>query len=61
MDYLVEVDVECPACGEYFPLNVDTSQGNYETTDDCAVCCRPMTVEIRCRPGEGLSVQTSAA
>ena len=48
-------------CGEYFPLNVDTSQGNYETTDDCAVCCRPMTVEIRCRPGEVLSVQTSAA
>ncbi len=61
MDYLVEVEVECPACGESFPVNVDTSQGNYETTDDCAVCCRPMTVEIRCRPGEVLSVQTSAA
>ena len=38
MDLLVEVDVECPACGEYFPVTVDTSQGDYETTDDCAVC-----------------------
>ena len=61
MDLLVEVDVECPACGEYFPVTVDTSQGDYETTDDCAVCCRPMTVEVRCRPGEVLGVETSAA
>ena len=61
MEYLVEVDVECPACGEYFPVTVDTSQGDYETTDDCAVCCRPMNVEVRCRPGEVTSVDTSPA
>ena len=61
MDILVETDVECPACGEWFPVMVDTSQGDYETTDDCAVCCRPMTVEVHCEPGQVLSVQTSAA
>lgn len=61
MEYLVEVDVECPACGEYFPVTVDTSQGDYETTDDCAVCCRPMTVMVQCSPGQVDSVQTEAA
>lgn len=61
MDLLVEVDVECPHCGELFPVTVDTSQGDYDTTDDCAVCCRPMNVEVRCRPGEVLAVDTSAA
>ena len=61
MDFVVETEAECPACGEYFPLSVDTSQGDYETTDDCAVCCRPMNVAVRCRPGEVLSLETSAA
>ena len=61
MDLLVEADVECPHCGEYFPVTVDTSQGDYDTTDDCAVCCRPMNVEVRCRPGEVLAVEPSAA
>ena len=61
MDLLVETDIECPACGEWFPITVDTSQGDYETTDDCAVCCRPMQVEVQCSPGQVLSVQTSAA
>ena len=61
MDLLVETEVECPACGEWFSVTVDTSQGDYETTDDCAVCCRPMTVEVCCQPGQVFSVQTSAA
>ena len=37
MDWLVEVEVECAHCGELFPVTVDTSQGDYETTDDCAL------------------------
>ena len=61
MDLLVETDVECPACGEWFPVTVDTSQGDYETTADCAVCCRPMTVLVQCSPGQVISVQTEAA
>jgi len=54
--------VDCPSCGEAVALAVDTSAGDeQEHTEDCAVCCRPMDVFVRCRPGELLSVSISAA
>jgi hypothetical protein len=52
MNLLVEIDVECPHCGEPFSLTVDTSQGDYSTIEDCTVCCRPIQFEINCEPGE---------
>ncbi len=33
----------CPYCGETFETNVDTSGGSQEYTEDCAICCRPIT------------------
>lgn len=54
--------VNCPSCGEAVALAIDTSAGEeQEYTEDCAVCCRPMDVFVRCRPGELLSVSISAA
>ena len=54
--------VNCPSCGEAVVLAVDTSAGDeQEYTEDCAVCCRPMDVFVRCRPGELLSISISAA
>ena len=50
MNYVVETDIPCPWCGEYFSTTVDTSQGGYTTIEDCAVCCRP--IAIRTRYGE---------
>ncbi len=61
MDWLVEVEIECASCGELFPVTVDTSQGDYLTMEDCAVCCRPMQVDVRCVPGRVIAVDTSAA
>ena len=61
MDLLVEIDVECAFCGEAFPLTVDTSQGDYESVEDCSVCCRPMTLTVRCAPGEVEDVAVEAA
>ena len=52
MNLLVEVEVECPYCGEAWSLTVDTSQGDYSTIEDCTVCCRPIQFEINCEPGE---------
>ncbi|MEX1119759.1 MAG: CPXCG motif-containing cysteine-rich protein [Terrimicrobiaceae bacterium] len=46
----------CPQCGEEFAIQVSTQGGSLDLIEDCAVCCRPMTVSIRCRPGEILSV-----
>ena len=57
MDLLVEIEVPCPHCGEVFPLQVDTSQGDQSMIEDCSVCCRPITLRLHCRPGEVLSVE----
>jgi len=57
-----ETIVNCPSCGEAVALAVDTSAGDeQEYVEDCAVCCRPMDVFVRCRRGEMLSISISAA
>lgn len=58
---LVDALISCPHCGESWTIAVDTSQGSYETVDDCAICCRPMTVRVECEPGEVLAVETEVA
>jgi phage terminase large subunit GpA-like protein len=57
MELLVEIDVPCPHCGEVFPLQIDTSQGAQSIIEDCSVCCRPIALQLQCRPGEVLSVE----
>jgi hypothetical protein len=58
---LEEVVVECPACGEPCALEVDTSAGAEQSYfEDCPVCCKPMEVYVRCRPGEIESISVSA-
>jgi hypothetical protein len=56
MNLVEEAEVQCPYCGEMFPMAVDTAQGSYETTEDCTVCCRPIHFFIECAPGEVFSV-----
>lgn len=53
--------VECPHCGEPFAISVPTTEGDEEFIEDCAVCCRPMTIRARCRPGEILSLEVEPA
>jgi hypothetical protein len=52
MEVEVEAEITCPHCGELFPLLVDTSQREQYLIEDCSVCCRPISLTIRCRPGE---------
>lgn len=62
MNLMVETDVQCPACGEWFAVEIDTSQGEeFETVQDCEVCCRPMRLLARCVPGRVDDVETDAA
>jgi len=58
---IVEIEVQCPHCGEYFATSADTSQGDYTTIEDCQVCCAPMNLEIICGPGEVEEVRVSPA
>jgi cysteine-rich CPXCG protein len=57
-----ETIVTCASCGEAMALAVDTSAGDeQEYVEDCPVCCRPLDVFVRCRPGRILSVSVSAS
>lgn len=56
MELTVETEIVCPHCGESFPLQVDTSQGEQSVIEDCTVCCRPIALTIHSRPGEIESV-----
>jgi len=38
--------VRCPYCGEPLELVVDASAGAQRYVEDCAVCCRPIQVEL---------------
>ena len=60
MELIVEVQVKCPHCGESFLLPVDTSVLDQTLIEDCSVCCRPITLTIRCRPGVILDLQEEA-
>ncbi|MGE4365871.1 CPXCG motif-containing cysteine-rich protein [Thermomonas sp.] len=39
-------DVACPYCGEPVTLMLDASAGAQHYIEDCAVCCRPITVVV---------------
>jgi hypothetical protein len=58
---LEDIIVECPHCGEPCALAVDTTAGEEQSYfEDCPVCCRPMEIFVRSRPGEVLSISVSA-
>lgn len=52
------VNIECPHCGESFPLALDPSEGAADFVVDCEVCCRPICIAVRFEDGEltGLDV-----
>ncbi|MCK9195182.1 MAG: CPXCG motif-containing cysteine-rich protein [Nevskia sp.] len=43
---LETAEVTCPACWETIELTLDLSAGNQIYSEDCSVCCRPMTVRL---------------
>ena len=58
---LVEIQFQCPHCGEIITSTADTSQGDYSTIEDCEVCCSPMNIEVICEPGRVDEVRVSLA
>ena len=60
MELMSETEIACPHCGAIFPIQIDTSQPDQILIEDCTVCCRPITLTIRCRPGVIVNVSYSA-
>jgi hypothetical protein len=62
MDWLQEILVQCPQCGEEFAIQVETAvDGSVEMIEDCAVCCRPALVRVTTGEGEIISINIDAA
>lgn len=62
MDWIEEILVECPQCGESFAIQVETDADRVvEMIEDCAVCCRPAAISVTTRAGEVNSVTVEAA
>lgn len=47
MNFLESVVVQCPYCGESMELDIDCAAGTQQYTEDCPVCCKPVTVSVR--------------
>ena len=45
-DLLVE-QVSCPYCGESIDILVDPSIPEQSYIEDCQVCCRPITINVK--------------
>jgi len=46
MNALHSMSVTCPYCGVSGDLIVDCTVLDQQYTEDCQVCCRPMTVRV---------------
>ena len=53
-------EVTCPHCWETISLSVELSVPEQEYVEDCSVCCRPLTVRVRCDDGELTSIDVGA-
>ena len=57
---LETVVIHCPYCGEGYETTLDLSAGSQRYIEDCAVCCKPIEVNLRVSEGgELLDVSTA--
>ncbi|MEM9387189.1 MAG: CPXCG motif-containing cysteine-rich protein [Pseudomonadota bacterium] len=53
--------VQCPACWETHSVLIDPIEGEQEFVEDCAVCCRPMSIRVRVEDDAVVSVEVEDA
>lgn len=41
-----EIDIECPYCGEWITVLIDSTAGAQEYIEDCQVCCKPINIYV---------------
>jgi hypothetical protein len=56
---LEELDVECPWCWQRISLSLDCSNGDQSYSEDCAVCCRPMLLQLTLAVSGGTELSVS--
>lgn len=58
MQALFEVEIDCPYCGDRFTALIDSTEGDCDYTEDCAICCQPIEFHLRI-DGDDVQVSTS--
>ena len=53
----IEAAIDCPYCGEVISILVDPSVPRQAYVEDCAVCCRPMTIHAELNGGNSVRVE----
>ena len=62
MDWLEEILIQCPQCGEEWAIQIETGvDGSVEMIEDCAVCCRPALVRLMLKAGEVVELEVEVA
>ena len=46
MNYLQELAIQCPYCGEDITVVADGSNAGQDYIEDCEVCCRPIDFAV---------------
>lgn len=46
MDYLQDIVIQCPYCGEEITVVADGANAGHQYIEDCEVCCRPITLAL---------------
>ncbi|MEI8187006.1 MAG: CPXCG motif-containing cysteine-rich protein [Chlorobiaceae bacterium] len=46
MNILETISLQCPYCNEAMELQINCAEGNQELTEECPVCCKPVTIAI---------------
>lgn len=59
MEIVVPAEIVCPYCGEVFSVQIDTSEAEQSLVEDCAVCCRPIYLTVRCGLGQILDLKAA--
>lgn len=50
---LDEAEIQCPHCGEPMSVPIDPSNGfDQEFIEDCAVCCKPISIKMKWDDGD---------
>jgi hypothetical protein len=57
MNYLQELAIQCPYCGEDITVVADGSNAGQDYIEDCEVCCRPITLALSVSDTGDLSVE----
>ena len=57
MNYVEEVEISCPYCGEFFSIIVECLLTNQSYIEDCYVCCRPIEIVTKLVEKGGVLVE----